>query len=107
MKKFVLAFHGNPTFAKKEDGAAHMTAWKAWITDLGDAVIDAGQPLGPSKTINADKSVAEDGGANPVVGITILQASTMDDAVSMVRACPHLSTGGSIELAPAVDMNMS
>jgi hypothetical protein len=107
MTKFVLAFHGNPQFKSKEAGASHMAAWKAWVQGLGDAVIDPGLPLGPSKTILSDKGVKDDGGLNPIVGITILQAETMEEAISMVQACPHLSVGGSIELAPAFDMDMS
>jgi hypothetical protein len=107
MTKFVLAFHGNPQFESKEAGAAHMVAWKAWVVDLGDAIVDPGLPLGQSKTIHADKSVAENGGPNPIVGLTIIQAETMGSAVAMVQACPHLAAGGSIELAPAVDMGMA
>jgi hypothetical protein len=107
MTKFVLAFHGSPQFETKEAGAEHMAAWMAWIKDLGQSVIDPGLPLGPSHTINSDKSVTDDGGANPVVGITILEAETMAEATIMVQACPHLAAGGSIELAPAVQMDMS
>lgn len=107
MTKFVLAFHGHPEFETKEAGAAHMAAWMAWIKDLGPAVVDPGLPLGPSRTINADKSVTENGGSNPIVGITVLEAETFSDATAMVRTCPHLTAGGSIELAPAVQMDMS
>ncbi|MEP5759620.1 MAG: hypothetical protein ABJ327_10040 [Litoreibacter sp.] len=107
MTKFILAFHGNPQFETKAASAEHMVAWKAWITDLGDAVIDPGLPLGPSKTIAADMSILDNGGPNPIVGITILQAEAMEDAIGMVQACPHLAAGGSIELAPAVDMSMT
>ena len=107
MIKFVLAFHGSPQFETKAAGIEHMVAWKAWMADLGDAVIDPGLPLGPSKTVTSDKSVIDNGGPNPIVGITILQAKTMEKAIEMVQACPHLTAGGSIELAPALDMPMT
>ena len=105
MPKFVLAYHGKPDIQSKEDGAAHMVAWKAWSAALGDAVIDPGMPVGMSKTITAT-GVEDGGGTNPIAGITILQADTMDDAIPMARDCPHLSGSGTIEIAEALKLDM-
>ncbi|MEP4034251.1 hypothetical protein [Roseibium polysiphoniae] len=85
---------------------AHMTAWRAWSGGLGDAVLDPGMPVGPSMTLNQDGSVTEGGGANPASGVTILQAASMEDALELAKPCPHLSAGGTIEVAEALDMEM-
>ena len=61
MKKFIFAYHGGHQFKSQKEGAAHMVKWQAWSAGLGDAVVDPGMPVGPSKTVSAD-GVADDGG---------------------------------------------
>ena len=72
---------------------------------MGDAVVDPGLPVGPSKTITPN-GVVEGSGANPASGMTVIQAETMDDAIALVKDCPHLSGTGTIEIAEAMDMEM-
>ena len=105
MPKFILAYHGGPGSMSPEEGQAHMANWKAWMDGLGDAVVDRGMPVGPSKTVSSD-GVADDGGSNPLSGITILQADDMDAALEMVKGSPHVNVGGTIEIAQAMDMEM-
>jgi len=105
MPKFIFAYHGGHQFESREEGMAHMTKWQAWSASLGDAVIDPGMPVGPSKTVSAD-GVTDDGGANPLSGITILQAETMEEVLEMAKSCPHVDIGGTIEVAQAMDMEM-
>jgi len=105
MPKYLLTYHGKPDIQSPEDGAKHMVAWKAWSAGLGDAVVDPGLPVGMSKTITPTE-VLDTGGANPVSGITILQADTMDLAIEMAKGCPHLSGTGTIEIAEAIDLDM-
>jgi len=105
MPKFILAYHGKPDIQSKEDGAAHMVAWKAWSASLGDAIIDPGMPVGVSKTITA-AGVEDGGGSNPLSGITIIEAESMDAAIAMAKDCPHISGSGTIEVAEAMQMDM-
>lgn len=105
MPKYVFAYHGAPEFKTKQDGANHMVAWREWMQGLGDAVVDPGMPVGKSMTVST-AGVVEDGGSNPLSGITIVQADTMETAVTMAKACPHISAGGTIEVAQAMDMEM-
>ncbi|PCI46253.1 MAG: hypothetical protein COB49_08775 [Alphaproteobacteria bacterium] len=105
MKKFIFAYHGGHQFETQEEGAAHMVKWQAWSTGLGDAVVDPGMPVAQSKTVSAD-GVTDDGGPNPLSGITILQAETMEEVLEMAKACPHIDIGGTIEVAEAMDMKM-
>jgi hypothetical protein len=106
MTQFVLAYHGTPQFKSKEDGENHMTAWMAWMKGLGEAVVNPGLPLGASMTIEPDGSVTPGGGANPLAGFTIIEADTMEAALAPAKPCPHLSAGGSMEVAPAMEMSM-
>ena len=105
MPKYLLAYHGSPQFKSKEEGMNHMTAWKAWNASLGDAVIDPGMPVGPSMTVTAG-GIVNGGGSNPLSGITIVQAETIEAAMEMAKSCPHISAGGTIEVAEAMNMDM-
>ena len=82
-----------------------MVAWKRWVEGLGDALVDPGMAVGPSKTISAT-GVEDGGGSNPFSGITVIQADTMDAAIGLVKACPHISAGGTIEIAEDMQLQM-
>ena len=105
MPKFALVYHGSPQFKTREDGANHMVAWKKWVEGLGAALVDPGMAVGPSKTISAS-GVEDGGGSNPFSGITVIQADTMDEAIRLAEACPHISAGGTIEIAEDMQMDM-
>jgi hypothetical protein len=59
--------------------------------------------FGMSKTVSAD-GIADDGGSNPLSGITIIQADAMEEALEMAKACPHIGIGGTIEVAQVMQM---
>lgn len=59
--------------------------------------------FGMSKTVSAD-GIADDGGSNPLSGITIIQADTMEEALEMAKVCPHIGNGGTIEVAQVMQM---
>lgn len=105
MQKFLFAYHGGKQFESKEEGMAHMKNWMAWSGGLGDAVVDPGMPVGASKTVSQD-GVADDGGSNPLTGITVVQAENIEQALEMAKSCPHVTIGGTIEVAPAMNMDM-
>lgn len=105
MPKFVLAYHGAPQFSSPDEGKQHMVDWMAWREGLGAAVIDPGLPVGPSQTVTRG-GVQPDGGANPLSGFTVVEASDMAAALGMAQACPHVARGGSIEVAEALNMQM-
>ena len=104
MPKYVIAYHGG---SMPETAAAQektMAAWIGWFASLGEAVIDGGNPTGQAKTVKADGSVVNDGGANPVSGYSLLTAADIDAAVVLAKGCPILEAGGSVEVAEAIDM---
>ena len=105
MKRFLLAYHGSPKFESETDSAAHMAEWKAWAQGLGSAIVDPGMPVGMSKTITPT-GVEDNGGANPLSGITIIQAEDIDTAIGLAKDCPHIICGGTIEIAETFEMSM-
>lgn len=101
MAKFVFAYHGGKKFNSKEEGQEHMKKWRSWVADLGPALIDPGLAVGPSKTVSA-KGIEDHGGANPISGVSVVEADSIESAIAMARACPHLGIEGSIEIAQAM-----
>ena len=104
MPKYVFAYHGGSAPKSEADQAAVMAAWGAWFGTLGDAVVDGGAPVGASKTVKSDGSTSDGGGANPVNGYSLINATDLNAAVSLAKGCPILSAGGSVEVAETIDM---
>lgn len=105
MAKYLFVYHGggdNPE--SEEEVAAILDAWGNWFGTMGAAVIDGGNPVGPSSTVNPDGSVSSDGGANPATGYSLIEASSLDDALAKAKGCPILAANGSVEVAEAIDM---
>lgn len=104
MPKFLLAYHGGGMPETEEEGAKAMALWQAWFEKDGPAFVDGGNPVGLSKTVNAS-GVADDGGANPVSGYSIIQADDMANALSIAEGCPMVVDGsGSCEVAEIVEI---
>jgi hypothetical protein len=60
--------------------------------------------VGKSSTVKSDGSLASGGGANPISGYSVIEASSLEDAHKKAKGCPILKDGGSIEIAQAMDM---
>ena len=104
MPKFIFAYHGGKMPETEEEGAQVMAEWMAWFENLGAAVVDGGNPLGPSSTVNSDGSVTCDGGSNPLSGSSLINADSIEQATDLAKGCPILKAEGSVEIAEAMDM---
>jgi hypothetical protein len=103
MAKFVLAYSGGSMPETEEAGAAVMAAWGAWLGGLGSAVVDQGNPIGASASVAADGSVSA-GGSLPINGYSIVTADSLDAATTLVKDCPALSAGGTVDVFETIDM---
>lgn len=104
MPDFIFAYHGGKTPESPEEGQKVMAAWMAWFEGMGAAVVQPGNPVGLSKTVSA-AGVADDGGANPLSGYSVVRADTIEAACEMARGCPMVADGsGSVEVAEIVEM---
>jgi hypothetical protein len=103
MAKYLYSYHGGSVPASKEEGERVMQAWMGWFGQLGSSVVDGGNPVGQSTTVK-NGSVIGNGGANPVSGYSIIEASSSDDAVAKAKSCPIIAAGGSVEIAEILPM---
>lgn len=98
MANYLLAYHGGSMPETDQQRAQVMAAWGKWYQELGDAVVDGGNPVGQTRTIASSGATSEGGGANPVSGYSIIKAASLDAAVELAQGCPILLGGGSIEV---------
>jgi len=103
MPQFIFAYHGGGMPETEEESAKVMAKWGAWMQGLGKATVNPGAPVGMSHTVDAS-GVAENGGANPLSGFTIVEAGGMDAATAMAKGCPILENGGTVEVAEMMEM---
>lgn len=103
MPKFVFAYHGGKMPETPEEGERVMAAWTQWLQGMGTAVVDGGNPVGPSQTVSGS-GVANDGGSNPLSGYSLVSADNIGKAVEMAKGCPIIEAGGSVEVAEAMEM---
>lgn len=104
MAKYLYVFHGGSAPSSPEEGAKVMDAWGKWMGGLGAALVDGGNPVGQSSTVQPDGSVTGDGGTNPASGYSLVEAPDLESALAMAKDCPILNSGGSVEVAEAMDM---
>ena len=105
MPNFLFIYHGGQMPEDEAEVEAAMAAWGKWMTDNGPALVDAGNPVGMSKTVSAS-GVADNGGSNPVMGYTIVSAPDIDAACEMAASNPSVSEGGSVEVAEIIEIEM-
>ena len=102
MTKYVLTYHGEPGMPETEAEMNDvMAAWGAWFESLGDAVIDGGNPFGPSSSVGPDGSVTAGQGLS---GYSIIEADSLDAAVAHAKGCPVLTNGHTVSVNEAVEM---
>ena len=104
MNNYVFVYRGGKQFKSPEEGAKHMAKWGAWVGGLGDASVNRGTPFKKSKIVSSGG--ISDSGPDPLTGYSIVKAASLDGALEMAKACPHLDIGGSIVVAEVMEMEM-
>ena len=103
MNNYVFVYRDGKEFKSPEEGAKHMAKWGAWVGGLGNASVNPGSPFRKSKTVSS-AGVSDGGESSPLTGYSIVKANSLDAALKMARACPHLDIGGSIVVAEVMEM---
>lgn len=104
MPQFIYAYHGGKKPETEEEGAKEMALWEKWFSEMGEAVVIPGNPVGMSKTVSI-AGVEDHGGSNPLSGFTVIEAADIEAAVGLAKGCPMVLDGsGTIEVAPIIEM---
>jgi hypothetical protein len=94
---YLLVYKGGGMAQTDEQRQQAMAAWGKWFGELGPAVVDGGNPFGPSASVGPDGSV-KDGASSGLTGYSILKADNLSQASQLAKGCPIVSDGGSIEV---------
>ena len=102
MGKYVLAYKGGSMAETTEAQEAAMQAWMGWFGELGSAVIDGGNPFGPSTAVKSDGSATA--ATAGLTGYSVLEADSLELAAKLAKGCPVLAAGGSVEVYETIAM---
>ena len=94
MPKFLYIYHGDPANvpATPEAQQAAMKAWGDWMGQLGDRLLDPGEPVGKSRAVTA-QGILETV-PNAAFGYSIVEAASIEEACEMARGNPMVTGGG-------------
>jgi hypothetical protein len=91
MANYLLTYHGGGMPETKEAQDQAMEAWTAWFGQLGDSLVDGGNPTSRSVAISPDGSVMD--AISAPTGYSIIKAADIDSAVAASKGCPVLAGG--------------
>ena len=106
MNKYLLSYHGDGMPESEEEQAKHVVAWGKWMGGHAVAFSDMGAPCTAAMTVSATGDT-DGGGANPVSGYGIIQASDRAAACNVARGCPVVTMGGgTVEVSETFEIDM-
>ena len=103
MTQFVLVYLGGNEPSSREEASQHFSKYTEWLKSLGDSVITPTIPLKDTHTVSPDGTIGE-GGSSAMSGFSIIEADSLEDALSIAQACPFLEIGGSLEVSELMQM---
>jgi len=103
MPQYVIVYLGGDQPSSPEEGKEHMSKYMDWLSSLGDSAVSPANPLKNTSTVNSDGTVTA-GGTTKMSGYTIIEADSMDAAISIAKSCPFLDIGGSLEVSELMQM---
>ncbi len=74
-----------------------------WLSSLGNSAVSPANPLKNTSTVHANGTVTI-GSTTSMSGFTIIEADSMESALSIAKSCPFLETGGSLEISELMQM---
>jgi hypothetical protein len=103
MPQFVITYLGGNQPSSPEEGKKNMAKYMEWIASLGENAVSPMNPFKNTSTVKPDGSV-ETGSSTKMSGYTIIKAASMADAMQMVKDCPFLEVGGTLEVSELMQM---
>ncbi|MFB7718917.1 MULTISPECIES: hypothetical protein [unclassified Nocardia] len=93
MKRYIVLYLAPLSVAQRfaqatpAEAAEGMQLWVEWSRRIGTGLVDGGKPLGNARRITPTGTSETDSG---VIGMSILQAESMDEALELVGDHHHL-----------------
>lgn len=97
MSKYVLSFRADGGRKATPDQEA---AWGQWFQEIGSTIADFGSRVGQVRSLGNGGAK----GGNVLAGYVVINADSIDDAVTVANGCPGLQYGGAVEVGETVEM---
>jgi hypothetical protein len=97
-RQYLITYTGSKTSLDEDELLQLKTRLKKWLDSLdilGDSALNT---VEGSSTINSDSSVVGTAQSS-LVGFTIIQADSMENAIAIARECPYLEFGATLEVS--------
>jgi hypothetical protein len=105
MANYLLAYTGGSGMALTEaEREAAMAKWGQWFQTLGPAVVNIGNPLGASTSV--EPSGSNGAAKSGLSGFSIISAEDLDAAAELAKGCPVLEGGGKVDVYEAIAIEM-
>lgn len=101
MTRYIALYLASKTAAERfaqatpDEAQQGLKLWVEWGAKLGGALLDPGKPLGNAIRVTPTGSSSTD---SNIIGMSILQAESMDRALDMVRDHHHLRWDANCEI---------
>jgi hypothetical protein len=96
MANYLFAYTGGSMAQTDAEREAAMAAWGQWFGQLGSAIVDAGNPFGPSSSV--DSSGSNGAAKTGLSGYSVITADSLDAAAELAKGCPVLAHGGKVDV---------
>ena len=101
---YVMLYTGGRMPESETEQEATLKAWEDWYGKIGNALVDAGNPFASrTKSITSDGMIIDSSDDCMPSGYTIIQADSLEAAVSMAKTCPILKDGAKISVYETFD----
>ncbi len=105
MPHYAIVYLGGNEPSSPEEGKKNFSKYMDWLSQLGDSAVSPANPFKKTNTVNPDGSVTA-GSTTKMSGYTIIEADSMESALSIAKACPFLEVGGLLEVSEVGEMQL-
>jgi hypothetical protein len=91
MATFVLAYRSPEGYTPGSPQT--VAAWTAWFESMGTNLVDKGKPAVAAAALGSC-----DAETTRLGGFSLISARDLEEAVALAKGCPHLGTGGGVEI---------
>jgi hypothetical protein len=103
MGKYLFAYRGGMMADTDEQRQAVMQAWGQWFGELGQAIVDPGNPFAGSTSVDGNGGGSVD---SQLTGYSVIKADSLDAASALAKGCPVLKGGGSVDVYETIEVSM-
>jgi hypothetical protein len=97
MPHFIFSYQHPAGYTTRTDEET-TAKWVAFFETIGESIVDPGQP------VFERTAIGEIGTGTQLGGYSVVEAASLDDAVSLAQHCPTLTYGGGVQVGQLAEL---